>query len=52
MTPDQWQKVKELFQTALERAPAERQAFLVEACRGDEELVREVLSLLKFDARA
>jgi len=52
MTAEQWQKVKDLFQSALERAPEERHAFLVEACKGDERLVREVASLLKFDARA
>jgi serine/threonine protein kinase/tetratricopeptide (TPR) repeat protein len=52
MTSEQWQKVKELFQFALERAPEERHAFLVDACNGDDRLVREVISLLKFDARA
>ncbi len=52
MTAEQWQKVKELFQSALERAPEERQAFLVDACKGNDRLVREVVSLLKFDARA
>lgn len=52
MTPDQWQKVKELFQSALERAPEERHAFLVDACQGDDLLVHEVSSLLKFDDRA
>lgn len=52
MTPEQWQKVKDLFQSALERSSAERQAFLVDACKGDDRLLREVASLLKFDARA
>jgi eukaryotic-like serine/threonine-protein kinase len=52
MTAEQWLKVKELFQSAVERAPEERHAFLVDACKGDDLLVREVASLLKFDAQA
>jgi len=50
MTPEQWQKVKELFESALEHAPEERPAFLDQACDGDESLRREVESLLaSFD---
>src|SRR5262249_26737102 len=41
-----WPKVEELFHAALQREAAEREAFLAEACRGDEGLLREVLSLL------
>ena len=52
MTAEQWQKVKELFQSALDRPPEEREAFLVEVCKGDDRLLREVSSLLRFDARA
>ena len=46
MTPERWQKVKEIFQSALERAPDERSAFLESACRGDESLHKEVESLI------
>ncbi len=46
MTPERWQRVKELFESALERTPAERLAFLDEACDGGEALRREVQSLL------
>jgi serine/threonine protein kinase len=46
MTPERWQKLKELFETALERTPGERLAFLEQACDGDEPLRREVQSLL------
>ncbi|MGH9958451.1 MAG: serine/threonine-protein kinase, partial [Pyrinomonadaceae bacterium] len=46
MTPEQWQKVKEVFESALERAPGERSAFLDGACDGDESLRGEVESLL------
>ena len=50
MTPERWQKVKEVFESALERAPDERCAFLDQACDGDESLRSEVQSLLaSFD---
>jgi hypothetical protein len=45
-----WPKVEELIPAALERAPAEREAFLREICGGDEELRREVQSLLAHEA--
>ena len=41
-----WQKVRELFHGALERGPDARAAFLREACAGDDEVRREVASLL------
>jgi eukaryotic-like serine/threonine-protein kinase len=41
-----WPRIKELFQSALEREPEAREAFLDEACGGDPALRREVLSLL------
>jgi eukaryotic-like serine/threonine-protein kinase len=46
MTPERWQRVKEIFQVALDRAPDERSAFLAKACDGDEGLRLEVESLL------
>src|SRR5262245_10126688 len=46
MTPKRWNRVKELFEAALDQVPQDRSAFLVEACRGDESLRREVESLL------
>ncbi len=52
MKPQDWHRVEELFHAALERAPAERQAFLDGACGGDEELRREVLSLLAEERSA
>jgi non-specific serine/threonine protein kinase/serine/threonine-protein kinase len=47
MNPDQWQRVKDLFGQACERAPEQRGSFLAEACLGDEDLRREVSSLLE-----
>jgi hypothetical protein len=52
MTPEPGKKVEELFHAALEREPSERDAFLEEACGGDEALLDEVKSLLNADERA
>src|SRR5215831_19798742 len=52
MKPERWEKVIDLFQSALERAPEERAAFLDESCRGDEDMRREVESLLISHQRA
>jgi eukaryotic-like serine/threonine-protein kinase len=46
MTPQHWQQIEKLFNSALERELSQRAAFLGEACRGDETLRREVESLL------
>jgi len=43
---ERWQQVELLFQEALQRDPAERDAFVGDACRGDTELQHEVISLL------
>jgi serine/threonine protein kinase/TolB-like protein/Tfp pilus assembly protein PilF len=52
MTPERWKQVDQLMQEALEREPAERAAFLAEACGCDDELRREIESLLGFHERA
>src|SRR5437762_4956127 len=52
MKPERWQQVNDLFQSAAERAPEERAAFLDEGCHGDEGLRREVESLLASYERA
>ena len=44
--PPIWSRVSEIFNAALDRPPAERPAFLDEACAGDEALRSEVESLL------
>ncbi|MGO9517541.1 MAG: protein kinase domain-containing protein, partial [Candidatus Korobacteraceae bacterium] len=46
MDSDRWQQIDGLLQSALERPPEERDAFLRQACAGDEALEREVRSLL------
>ncbi len=50
MDPERWRKIGQLYHTALERPPADRAAYLVEACKGDGELRREVESLLAQDS--
>ena len=52
MTPERWERVKSVFQSALERTSAERHAFLGEACSGDQILQAEVESLLVSHQRA
>jgi tetratricopeptide (TPR) repeat protein/predicted Ser/Thr protein kinase len=46
MTPERWQKLKGLCYLAMEREPALRASFLLEACLDDEELRREAESML------
>src|SRR5215469_12672005 len=46
MTPERWKLVEKLFNSALEREASQRGAFLLQSCQGDEELRREVESLL------
>ncbi len=46
MTPDQWQRVKEVFSSASGLAGGEREAFLESACDGNAALLGEVRSLL------
>src|SRR5262249_25801856 len=52
MNAGRWQKAFDLFQSAVERAPEERAAFLDESCHGDEDMRREVESLLTSHDRA
>jgi serine/threonine-protein kinase len=46
MTPERWQHIKQLLQSALAREADERAAFLDEACAGDDQLRRQVESLI------
>src|SRR6187397_3527231 len=49
MTDDRWQRVKALFQAAVERPPGERTAFLASEAGDDDQLRGEVESLLAAD---
>jgi eukaryotic-like serine/threonine-protein kinase len=46
MDPERWAKIDRLFDEAIDRSPESRADFLADACAGDEELRREVQSLL------
>lgn len=46
MTPERWQKVKEIFEAALKVEPAQRSLFLSRACGSDDNLRLEVESLI------
>src|ERR1041385_3242672 len=46
MTPERWQQVKEIFNSAIAYAPEERSSFISHACSGDDELRSEVESLI------
>jgi Tol biopolymer transport system component len=45
-------RVEELYHAALARPPNDRETFVNEACEGDEELLREVKSLLGYEEEA
>lgn len=49
MTPERYKRIKDLFHLALERPPAERPAFLAEACGDDAALRAKVEALLAAD---
>ena len=51
MTPERWQCIDELFQSALELAPNERRGFIEQVCAGDEALRLEVESLIASHER-
>ncbi len=52
MTREQFQKMEELYQTALSLSPEERSRFLTLACSGDIELLEAVASLLVSNEKA
>jgi len=52
MDPERWKQVDNVLQSALDRAPGERDAFLRHACAGDDALEREVRSLLSHEQSA
>jgi Tol biopolymer transport system component/predicted Ser/Thr protein kinase len=52
VNPERWKQVERLYHEALERSEEARAAFLASACAGDEELLREVHSLLAYEAEA
>ncbi len=51
MNAERWKKIDELFGAVLEVSETEREKFLAENCNGDDDLINEVLSLLKTAPR-
>ena len=49
MHPERWRQIDTIFKSALEVPTGERQEFVARACGGDEELRREVESLIAYD---
>jgi serine/threonine protein kinase/Tol biopolymer transport system component len=52
MDIERWKQVDSLLQSVLERRSEDRDAFLQQACAGDESLEREVRSLLTLEGKA
>jgi serine/threonine protein kinase len=50
-TTDRWQQIEDVFHAALERAPGERDSFLVAACAADADLRARVEALLRAHSR-
>jgi serine/threonine protein kinase len=49
---DRWTTVKRIHQCALDVPPSDRAAFIAESCGGDETVLRDVQSLLSYEADA
>lgn len=52
MNPERWQQASRILETALEREPERRSAYLDEVCTNDDDLRREVESLLAASEQA
>src|SRR5882762_3517542 len=52
MNPGLWQQINDLYHASLEREPSERDAFVAQACGDDDELRREVESLIASHQQA
>ena len=52
MTPERYQRIQALLESALASKPAQRSSFLDEACAGDESLRREIESLIASSEEA
>jgi eukaryotic-like serine/threonine-protein kinase len=50
MDPERWRRIAHLYESVLERDPVDRGTFLAAAAQGDEQLRREVESLIAHDA--
>ena len=46
MATERWEKIEQLYHSALEQESSQRRSFISQACGGDESLEREILSLI------
>jgi eukaryotic-like serine/threonine-protein kinase len=46
MKSERWKRIEEIYDAVLERTPAQRDAFLAQACGGDDLLRRDVEKLI------
>ena len=51
VTPENFRRIREVFESALERPPEERPAFVENACGGDKLLIEEVQRMLAAEAQ-
>jgi len=51
MNPEQWRKIREIFEAASDRPADERTEFIARACAGDDETRQRVEAMLAADAR-
>ena len=51
VTPENFQRIREVFESALERPAEERHAFVESACAGDTLLIQEVKRMLAAEDR-
>lgn len=52
MSPEKWQRVKQILEDAWDQDPERHAAFIAEACGGDSEIRSAVESLMVFDQKA
>jgi len=51
ISDEKWERIETIFHAAVELEPVARGSYLAEACAGDEELRREVESLLAYEEK-
>src|SRR6476659_4422412 len=52
MEPDRWSRVEQLYHSALKVPLERRHTFLKDECQGDDDLQKEVASLLSYESSA
>jgi hypothetical protein len=52
MKPERWKKIEQIYNSAIELDVNHREAFLEQACAGDESIRKEVQKLLELNTDA